>query len=287
MKFPTITAKPVAKLVFKTKQHSPTLLLAVGAVGVVTSTVAACRATLKLNELLEEQADKSEKLRTLETIDEQEITKALVAVRTQTSMQIVKLYLPAVGIGVVSLGCFVASNRVLAARNTALVAAYAGLERTYDAYRARVIEELGEEKESKLHYGDEIERVETKDGKSKSVLKAGASKYAFFFDELSTSFSDSPQANQMWIRTQMAYANDLLRARGHVFLNEVHDMLGVPRTPAGAIVGWILDNNENGDNYIDFGVFEGDVFSAMQFVNGDERAIMLDPNVDGVIYDKI
>ena len=59
-------------------------------------------------------------------------------------------------------------------------------------------------------------------------------------------------------------------------------MLGLERSSAGQVVGWVMNND--GDNYIDFGMFEA---SSSRFVNGTERSVLLDFNVDGVIYDKI
>ena len=41
-----------AKAKFKLGKHSPEILMVVGAVGAVTSTVMACKATLKVNDIL-------------------------------------------------------------------------------------------------------------------------------------------------------------------------------------------------------------------------------------------
>lgn len=289
MKIPTPVAKHVAKAAFKTRQHSPTLLLVAGVAGVVTSTVMACKATLKLEKTVDELHHAKMIYETAEINDEfseSDRSKLLVLNRSRTIMAVTKLYAPSVALGIVSIGCFVGSNKVLSSRNAGLMAAYAGLEKTYEAYRARVVEEIGADKEKEIHYGREVETVTGDDGKLKTQLKAGSSQYSFFFDEFSTSFQDTPEYNAMFLRSQQNYANDLLRSRGYVFLNDIHDMLGVPRTPAGQVVGWMY-NSDNGDNYIDFGVFEGNTFEAMRFVNGDERSIHLDPNVDGVIWDKI
>ena len=51
-----------------------------------------------------------------------------------------------------------------------------------------------------------------------------------------------------------------------------------------AVVGWVLGN---GDNCIDFGIWDSANEKARDFVNGREGAILLDFNVDGVIYDLI
>ena len=111
----------------------------------------------------------------------------------------------------------------------------------------------------------------------------GLSVYARFFDEGCEQWSKNPEYNLMFLRSQQNYYNDMLKSRGHVFLNEVYDALGIPRTQAGAVVGWMI--SDNGDNFIDFGVFDGDRPRARDFVNGYERSILLDFNVDGVIYD--
>ena len=65
-------------------------------------------------------------------------------------------------------------------------------------------------------------------------------------------------------------------------MNEVYEHLGFEHSSPGAVVGWVL--GDKGDNHIDFGIFEA---HSSRFVNGDERSIVLDFNVDGVIYDLI
>ena len=90
------------------------------------------------------------------------------------------------------------------------------------------------------------------------------------FDSSSSCWSDRNEYNQVFLRSQQNYANDLLRARGHVFLNEICDMLGLPRTRLGVVLGW------TSPGYIDF---------VADFSNN--KSIALTFNVDGVIYDLI
>ena len=78
----------------------------------------------------------------------------------------------------------------------------------------------------------------------------------------------------------------MLRRKGHLYLNEVYDMLGIPRTKAGQIVGWIYDEEHPvGDNYVDFGIYDSNKPRVRDFVNGYERTVLLDFNVDGNILD--
>ena len=73
-----------------------------------------------------------------------------------------------------------------------------------------------------------------------------------------------------------------------MFLNDVYDALGIPRSKAGQVVGWIYDEkNPNGDNFVDFGIYDLYKEGSRDFVNGYERTIWLDFNVDGPILDLI
>ena len=69
-----------------------------------------------------------------------------------------------------------------------------------------------------------------------------------------------------------------------LFLNEVYDMIGFEHTPEGAVAGWVKDN---GDGFVSFGLDDVNNESARRFVNGEDNVVLLDFNVDGIIFDKI
>lgn len=285
-----VTSK-VGRQILLGKKHSPTLLFAGGVVGVVATTVLACRATLKLEEVLEEVEELSGKVESFQHKDysEEDRQHDRIQIKLKTAGKVFRLYAPAVGLGVVSIAALTGSHVVLSKRNAGLMAAYSALDKGFREYRARVTEELGEDKDREFRYGAETrtEKVESEDGveniEYKSVPMKLPSVYAKFFDEGSSSWSREPEYNQFFLNCQQNYANDLLRSRGHVFLNEVYDRLGLPRTKAGAVVGWVM--SKDGDNFIDFGVYDHENERTRRFVNGDEKSILLDFNVDGVIYD--
>lgn len=293
----TAVTSKVGRQVLVAQKHSPTILFAAGVVGVVATTVLAARATLKLEEVLDEtqnDLDKANKASVLhpDEYSENDHKKDVVLIYARTAGKMTRLYGPAALVGMASIGCLTGAHLVLNRRNVALTAAYAALDKGFREYRRRVVEEFGEDKDRDLRFGltskdildDECEgepekkTVKVIDGKNVSI-------YARFFDENSSSWNKMPHYNQAFIRCQQSYANDLLNARGHVFLNEIYDMLGLERSKEGAVVGWVKDGH--GDGYIDFGVFRGDTYMGQLFVNGDERSILLDFNVDGVIYDLI
>lgn len=112
-----------------------------------------------------------------------------------------------------------------------------------------------------------------------------ASMYGRFFDYRSLRWFKDPITNRRTLRVIQDHANDILKARGYIFLNEVYDLLDIPKTPIGQVVGWTYNKgNPLGDNYVDFDVFNS---RNSDFINGITPDVMLDFNVDGIILDYI
>lgn len=289
------------------KAHSPEILLTAGIIGAVASTVLACRATLKVEHVVTKHQYNIDKLElvmekvktgevSLDDYSEQDRKKDLTIIYTQTGMGIAKLYAPAVVVGAASIGCILGAHNILRARNLAVMAAYKVLDEGFKSYRQRVVEEYGEEKDymlrHNLHAEQVTELVVGEDGKTKKVKSTrlvakdpdAPSIYARWFDDSCTQWSPTPMYNLAMVRAQQNYFNDMLKVRGHVFLNEIYEAFGMDHTQAGAIVGWVLGN---GDNFIDFGVFDEDNPRTRAFCNGHEANVLLDFNVDGVVYDLI
>jgi Family of unknown function (DUF6353) len=97
--------------------------------------------------------------------------------------------------------------------------------------------------------------------------------YVRIFDSTSPQWSENVEFNLMFLQVQKNFWNDMLKARGHVFLNEVCESLGFPHTAEGAVIGWTMSGH--GDNEIEFNPEEV------------EEGVRLDFNVDGFILDKL
>lgn len=113
------------------------------------------------------------------------------------------------------------------------------------------------------------------------------SKYARYFDESCSTWDKDPHQNLIFLKTQQSYANDLLKMRGYLFLNEVYHMLGLPKTKDGEVVGWIHDVDDAlslDDGFVDFGIFSK---LNEDFVKGKRNSTLLDFNVDGNILNEI
>lgn len=285
---PVKVTRNIHRQLLKTKKNSPHIFFFGGIVGVVGSTVLACRATLKLETLADEiktDVDNAKAVDDMVKQDEKEYYKSLGYVYVRSAGKIVRLYGPAAALGAVSIGALTGSHIQMTRRNAGLTAAFAAVSKAYDDYRTRIREEVGEERELELYRCMEDVEIEGDKGK-KQLVKArsadGTSPYARVFDRSSTEWVMNPEINRIFLQCQQNYFNHILNARGHVFLNEVYDALGFDRSSEGQIVGWVL--NSEGDGYIDFGIFE--VLSPMA-MDGTERCIVLDFNVDGAVYDKI
>jgi hypothetical protein len=242
---------------------------------------------------------------TISNYSEKDFKKDMTLVYIQSGVKFVKLYGPSVTLGVLSVACILGAHGIMRKRNLALVAAYKTVEKSFADYRKRVVAELGEEKDREFKYGIEKVKHTVIDGvtgeKSEEVINVvdanGISQYARFFDDTNDNWNRNPEFNKTFILTQQNYANDLLRTQGHLFLNEVYDMLGLKRSTEGSVVGWVMGN---GDDIVDFGMFNTTVHGfadeyandtiaeqRRDFVNGERNSILLDFNVDGVIYDLI
>jgi hypothetical protein len=296
------TTGTAAKLYYKSmetiRRYSPEILTTVGVLGVVTSGVLSARATLKLEPIIErhEIAIDTAKKKTHDlTADEYSSTqhkREITKVYLTTSKDLFKLYALPVSIGIAGIGCLVSSHGIMSQRNVATVAAYKALETSFGEYRKRVVADLGEEKDREYRYAKTATQVEVVDEEGNVSVEEQqthiVSSYERVFDELNPNWSDIPGMNQLFIKQQQNWLNDRLDARGYIFLNEVYKSLGFEDVPEGQVVGWLKKENPlSKDGYIDFGVFDRQTQVAFDFVDGFEKACLLDFNIDGIMFDKI
>lgn len=280
----------IGRKVLVAKKNSPHIFFVGGVVGVVGSAVLACRATLKLEEKLDEIREDLEAAKTLDNLDQNQPGrdvphKHLAFVSARTAMTFGRLYGPSVILGGVSIAALTGSHVQLTRRNAALSATLAVVSKAYDEYRVRIQDEFGKERELEIYRAMQEKEVKDEAGKKKVIKITDPnthSPYARFFDETSPNWQKDPELNRIFLECQQNYANHLLRARGHLFLNEVYDSLGLERSQAGQVVGWLI--NGDGDGFVDFGMYEAE---NARFINNIERSVILDFNVDGVVYEKI
>lgn len=282
--------------VLAVQQKSPTLLLGAGVVGVIGTVVLASRATLQLDEVIDKFETRKKMMHDLlETVPE-DYTPAKaksdsLLIHTKLVTDVVKLYGPAVVLGSLSIAALVGSHVILSRRNAGLIAAYTAIDKAFKEYRSRVVADQGEEKDLEYMYESNTREVysEGKKGEPKveeiKTFGTGRSPYSVVFDADNLNWGPVPETNVFFLRQQQQYCNDRLRARGHLFLNDVYRELGFPDTEAGAVTGWIYGE---GDDFIDFGIWEGCTYEQIkEFLRGPNGSLLLDFNVQGSIYKRL
>lgn len=295
--------------------HSPEILVVTGVVGTVVGTVMACKATMKLDDILSEAVENVERVKKAEigtfpkvsnpsetlNYTEDDRKKDLAIAYVQAGVKVAKLYAPAAVVMTASVASILTGHNLLRKRNLALAAAYATVDNSYRLYRKGVIDKFGEAVDRDICHGVKpVEVTDTvtdeKTGEPKEVKRAVdavetdilPNGYARLFTEGCKGWKKDMDYNELFLKAQQQYANDLLISRGHLFLNEVYDMLGFEATKAGQIVGWTYNPKKpSGDNFVDFGIREVCDTHGLEFEENWEPAFLLDFNVDGNILDRI
>jgi hypothetical protein len=121
-----------------TTDNSPAILSAIGAAGVLTTAYLASKASFKAAELIAEK--------------EHDFGKGLsFRMGRRDKIKLVwPHYIPAIGVGCMTIGCILFANTVSNRRAAGLATAFALSERAFDEYKEKVVEKLGDGKERDL-----------------------------------------------------------------------------------------------------------------------------------------
>ena len=290
---------------YKTKgflsKNAPTILAITGvgtmaAAGVI-AVIKAPKIKAKIDSEKEKLNDVQKCLDDGQTSDGQAYTvndamKDTQIIKARTVATAVKGYAPYVGMAAAGATMIFVGNHINNKRIAASVAAYTTLAAMFKKYRDGVVEKYGPEIDAQLRTGNIAPESKNKDGKEKesdsAPVSSGApsvySDYGRIFDELNPHFKKSPTFNKFFLDSVQQEANDKLRIRGYLFLNEVYEALGYEPTAAGQVVGWVYDS-KRGDGYVSFGHNNQNLESSCQFLAGMQPEVILDFNVDGPILD--
>lgn len=181
------------------------------------------------------------------------------------------------------------------------------LSKQFDTYRKACIEENGVAADHRYMNGLTKKKMDVIDenGKKKKEdclvdtngIDENFSYCRYFDDEEAGSVYDKKNKTMNIAIINMANTtlNETLKARGHVLLNDAYEALGLTRTYAGGVTGWlsrafyenVLESEywASADNYINITY---DIVKKFDKETGEYKdSILLDFNVDGVVIDKI
>lgn len=290
------------KLYMKVSKVSPELALGGAIACGIGAVVVGCLASRKVDNILEDANMELDAIQgAMEEAETSEEVKAykkdVVNCYIDTGLRLAKLYAPTIALGTASIGLVLTSHGILNKRYVETLAAYQSINEAFKGYRKRVAATVGEEAEKVLMAGAKTEKnIKTEDeetGEVKTLKNNNLvletkknSPYEFDFNKATAplTWEANPDYNDARLRAAQTYFNDILNTRGHVFLNEVLDELGLQRTPAGAVCGWVKGA---GDDYIDFGYLETFLREYNQDSDLCKKNIHLNFNCDGVIWDMI
>lgn len=286
-------------------EKGPELMIISGTAGLVTSAVLACRASTKIQPIMDEfylemkrldvvyaaVPDDPEDAAEQKKFEKKERRKAY---RTAIA-KLAKLYGLPLGLGTASIVSILCGAGILKKRHAALAAAYATLDESYREYRRRVEEKYGEDAEKEIRYGTHKEEITVTEAdengeehevtKEVDVIGGAPSDYMrYFTPEYTVAAEPNPDYNEMFLKTQEQAATRILRGKGFLYLNDVYEMLGFDRSVAGQEVGWVYDpsDEDHGDNIVDFRIEA--MYAQKTGRPGEwEKIFTIDPNVDGSI----
>lgn len=220
------------------KRNASTILTCLGGVGVVATTITAVKATPKAIQLIEEaEQEKGGELTRWEKI----------SVTTTT-------YLPAVILGITTIGCVISANILNVRQQASLMSAYALLDQSYKDYRCKVREIHGGEQDEEIMNAIAIEKAEDVGVRGSYLgttcdlaLEEHNSEPQVFYDEHSGRYFESTIEQ---VLTAEYHLNRNYILRGYSYLNEFYGFLGIEETDYGSVLGWAP--NDEGMYWIDF-----------------------------------
>lgn len=291
----------LSKTMFKCKKRSPEILLVSGIAGLVTAGILACKATTKAHLVAEKTShDLQEMEEAIETnpedYTEEDKKKTTITIYSQMTWGYVKLYAPSVILASLSVASILTSHNIMRKRNMQLATALAGVTEAFEQYRSRVREKYGDDADKALRYNtDKVELIEAitdENGKIKKKKEkvdvfdeTSLGLFAKVFDASCNNWQPDNNYNLNFLKLVEYQMTDRLRRYGHVFLNEVYDIIGIERTDIGQFAGWVYDpDSDISDNYIDLGLYNGRRIDEYGEIN---QAIIIDPNCDGSIIDRV
>lgn len=288
--------------VARISKHAPTILSITASAGVIATGYLAWKAGTRFEDVEGRDWDRrKECLRNADTIPDEDVPKIERKNRILFILDTVRTVAPAAIVGAATITMIYFSNSISKKRLAAMGAAYATLQTAFDGYKRTMVEALGKESIDKIlkpklpNVGKSAEEILSSDNKSDAAnvsdavvnsLKALSPYARIIAEESSTCWDPNEDYTSQNLAAVQLWANRRLERKGHLFLNEVFDQLGLSRTREGAVVGWL--KNGEGDNYVSFGDFDASIYRVPSddYTRVDSNFIV-DFNVDGVIWDKI
>lgn len=227
------------KAKFLLNQNSSTILTGVGTVGTVATAYLTGRASFRAAHVLDEVKEEKSQLEYLPREENGDITYEKVW-PSLSRFEVIKvtwrLYLPAVGTGVITVSAIIFAHRIDAKRVVALTVASGVSERAFKEYREKVVEKLGERQDTKIRDDVAQDRVNSTPGSE--VVIAGDGKVLCMEGLTGRYFTSTPEdLNRAINKINHELNNNTIGSS----LSEFFDEIGLSPTTYSENVGWNPD----------------------------------------------
>lgn len=280
------TGELIGRIKFGAKKNAPELLLGTalvtGTACIITTGKAACKAKTIMEVA---NKDKTDLMMDYESgiVTEDDFKKEVTKHYSRLALSLMKEYAIPATLYAATVACVFGTYKVQKNRQVALSTALAACTTAYNSLVKRLKDgaEHGLTAKDVLEGKTVVERINPETGEITKETVQGepvTGVYNFRFDKYSTAWERDHFQNECTLISEQNWANDKLRLEGFVFLNDILERLGLPKTKAGQIVGWRIDGK--GDGFVDFGMKDCSLYEDERF---DENAWDLDFNCDGDI----
>lgn len=260
-----------AKAKFGLKKHSPELCLIGGIIGFGVTIVLACKATTRVEEVLDQYEEAKAKIEKAKAaavdpelpeeerpvFTEEDEKKAKFDATKTMWLGMAKKYAPVALSAAISVGLFLTSYKIINGRLVGLMGAYTALDNGFKKYRKNVVDAVGEEKEREIRTGvkKQMGFVKEKDETGKDVVVEKEVLTKDIHDDMPdicsvlwcretapTTYVNGDQTyNRHTIRSVENTLNHDLIRKGMIMESEMLERLGLKPTNESRLRGWAVD----------------------------------------------
>lgn len=209
------------------RHNAPAILTGVAAVGTLTTALLAAKAGYKAADLI----------RQYEQVRDDPIDGPYVTTPKEKLQIAWPLFMPAVGVGALTLTCVIGANHVQGKRAAALAGAYSLSEKAFREYRDKVIEQTSPAKEQKVRDAVAQDQATKDEPRISEIVIQDTQDWACYEALSGRYFTTSVEKINQATNT----FNKKLLDEMYGSLNDYWDLLGLPGTTMGEELGWTQD----------------------------------------------
>ena len=207
-----------------TMDNAPSICTAIGVVGTVSTAYLTGKASIKAARIIDREREQWNSRDPFASMEKFKLVWTL--------------YIPPVGVCVVTVIAIIGANRIGSRRAAALAAAYSISEKAFTEYKEKVVERLGEKKERVFRDDIAQDQVNRNPVGKREVIITGNGD-VLCYDSLTGRYFNSSIES---LRRAENTINKKILADNYASLTDFYDLVGLSSTTISEEVGWNLDN---------------------------------------------